>query len=204
VLAHSFASVRISPFERLLHRSVEDVPVASQRAQGPVLAERQASLRHPLVPHFAGCASSEAWRLRRRSVALLQPARGSARRGFFERVAERGARSSRSIVAALLASIFARIVSSSFTCPLRSKAGSKIGNKAFRRLPQTRSEASHNRIRAPRAALVVKRWMGACLAALRDRLTVQCTDRRLLVIAGAGNELVQNPTLLLACSRPIT
>jgi hypothetical protein len=60
---------------------------------------------------------------------MRQRGSGSIRRRFFERVTERGARNSRSIVAALIASIFARIVSSSFRCPLRSKAGSKIGNK---------------------------------------------------------------------------
>src|SRR5450631_332636 len=129
---------------------------------------------------------------------------GSIRRRFFERVTERGARNSRSIVAALIESIFARIISSSFKCPLRSKAGSKIGNKAFRRLPQTRSEASHNTIRAPAGCLVVNRWTLACPTALHRRLTVKHTDRRLLVIAGARNELLQNPTLLFACSRPIT
>ena len=36
--------------------------------------------------------------------------------------------------------------------PLRSKAGSKIGNSALRRFPQTRSEASQSTISAARAA----------------------------------------------------
>src|ERR1700722_5906960 len=52
--------------------------------------------------------------------------------------------------------------------------------------------------------LVIKRWTVACLVAICARLTVQYTDRRLLVIAGAGNKLIQDFTLLLPCSRPIT
>ena len=46
----------------------------------------------------------------------------------------RGARSKRSTVAALIDRIFGRICSSSFRCPLRSRAGNRIGSNAFRAL----------------------------------------------------------------------
>lgn len=74
------------------------------------------------------------------------------RRAFFERVAVRGARSNRSMVAALMARSLKRIVTSGFRWPCRSSAGSRIGSKAFSLLPQTRSEASHRTINAARAA----------------------------------------------------
>lgn len=63
-----------------------------------------------------------------------------------------GTLNNRSIIDALIARIFGRIVSSSFRCPLRSNAGKRIGSSAMRRLPQTRSEASHITISAARAA----------------------------------------------------
>lgn len=69
-----------------------------------------------------------------------------------ERVAVRGTRSSLSIVAALIARIFKRIVASSLRWPWPSKAGSKIGGNALSLLLQTRSEASHGTISAARAA----------------------------------------------------
>jgi hypothetical protein len=51
-----------------------------------------------------------------------------------------------------MARIFWRIGSARCKCPLRSKAGSRIGNSARRRLPHTRSEASQSTISAARTA----------------------------------------------------
>ena len=53
---------------------------------------------------------------------------GIARRTFLERVALRASRSNRSMVEALMVRIFWRIESARCKCPLRSKAGSRIGN----------------------------------------------------------------------------
>jgi len=54
----------------------------------------------------------------------------------------------RSIVAALMFSNFGRIAMVSVRWPLRSSAGTSIGNKALSRLPHTRSEASQSTINA--------------------------------------------------------
>jgi hypothetical protein len=85
-------------------------------------------------------------------ILMRRRAAGSARRSLLARVAFLGVRNKRSMVAALMDRILGRIVSSSFTCPLRSSAGNKMGKRAFKRLPQTRSDASHNTIRPARAA----------------------------------------------------
>ena len=88
------------------------------------------------------------------NVRILMRRRGSGTTlgGFFARVVRLGSWSKRSIVAALIDKILQRICICSFKCPLRSSAGTKMGKSALRRLPQTRSDASHSTIKAPRAA----------------------------------------------------
>lgn len=79
---------------------------------------------------------------------------GTTRRGFGRRDTLLGAGGSRPIVAGLIASNFERIASLSFRCLLRSRssAGAKTGRSVLKRLPQTRSDVSHNAIGAARAA----------------------------------------------------
>ena len=77
---------------------------------------------------------------------------GTIRGGFFLNVVRLGIWSERSIVAALIDGILPHISGSSFTLLLRSTAGSRMRNSALSRLPQTRSDASHSTIAAPRVA----------------------------------------------------
>jgi hypothetical protein len=75
-----------------------------------------------------------------------------ARRRRPPRAAMRTSLSIRSIVAALTASMRPRSASPRSNRPWRSKAGSRTGIIAFRRLPHTRSDASHKAISASRMA----------------------------------------------------
>jgi len=95
-------------------------------------------------------------------------------RAFFKRVALRGTRSNRSIVEALIARILWRIGSARCKCPLRSKAGNRIGNSARRRFPHTRSEASQRMINA----LVCRRVIAMANPALELSPCLQHHHRR--------------------------
>ncbi len=103
------------------------------------------------------------------------------------------------IVAALIDRILQRISVSSLKCPLRSSAGSRMGNNALRRLPQIRSEASHNTIKAPRAASSYSEEPLTGLPALRLRNGVQDPDRGLFVVPSRRDELLEDLALVLSC-----
>src|ERR1700753_3060996 len=132
------------------------------------------------------------------NVRILISRRGSgiAFGVFFVSVARLGIWSRRSIVAALIDRILRRISTSSLRCPLRSSAGRRMGKSALRRLPQTRSEASHNNDQSAPGGLVIERWASAGLPALRLRRSVQNTDGRLLVISRRRDEFLQDPALV--------
>ena len=128
---------------------------------------------------------------------------GSARRRSLGRLALRGVRSARSVVDALIAKILARTNASSFRWPCFSRAGTKMGNNAFRRLPHSRSDASHRMISAACAAFIVK-WPSILRLPTRiRRLRVEFANGRLGVVTGHCNELVQNLALLLGCRRQV-
>jgi len=116
------------------------------------------------------------------------------------RVALRGSRSNRSMVEALMASIFWRIGSARCKCPLRSRAGSRIGNSARRRLPHTPVGGLPEHDQCGPHCLVIQRGAYTSLPSLDGRLGVQRSNRRLLVIAGHRDELIEDLALLSAGS----
>jgi hypothetical protein len=79
-------------------------------------------------------------------------AEGGVRRRGAPPAAVRTSRSSRSIVAAVIASTPARTSAANCRWPCRSIASTNTGSNGRNRLPQTRSEASHSTISALRMA----------------------------------------------------
>jgi hypothetical protein len=71
----------------------------------------------------------------------------------------RTSESKRSIVAGLMVSNSARIVSSIASWPCRSTAGNSTGMIGFSRFEQSRSEASHSTINACWTSIPYRRWM---------------------------------------------
>ena len=74
------------------------------------------------------------------------------RRRFFCPASPFIAASARSIVAALIASNPARTSGASCKCPARSMDSMRIGTRGRKRLPQTRSDVSHNMMSVSRIA----------------------------------------------------
>ena len=106
----------------------------------------------------------------------------------------------RSMVAALIDNSFERISGASWMWPCRSIESSKIGIKAFSRLP-------HNRSRPPRAksehSVRLLRNATTDPSFRRARLSVQQSHRVLPVHPGKAGKLVKDTSLVLSACNPI-
>ena len=90
----------------------------------------------------------------------------------------------RSIVAALMFSNFGRISVLSVRWPLRSSAGTSIGNNALSRLPHTRSEALPQHYQCLPRRFIVDTWSPmATLILLGTRGAVEDSDGGLSMIS---------------------
>ena len=132
----------LADIEQLLCEQRWDAALREARFMSPQCATRSISM----LPGGGSFQSAKVRTATRRRIS------GVTRRGFLVRVALRGARSNRSIVAALIVSTLARMASSSVKWPCRSSAGTRIRSSGFSRFPQTRSDASHSTISACFAA----------------------------------------------------